>query len=163
MGYFVYALSRWTARFGALVMLALAFLSVLSIAGRSLSAFGLGPIPGDFELVETGTALAVFCSLPWCFLVRGHAVVDLFWERFPTLAQRAVESVSTILMLLVWLLLVSQHRPRSVISGPGQAGSIAAPRQLNNRWIKKGGTSRSRSLKTKYHHSTVTLLARLRG
>jgi TRAP-type C4-dicarboxylate transport system permease small subunit len=86
-------------------MLALALLSVASIIGRALSGFGLGPIPGDFELVEAGTALAVFCSLPWCYLVRGHAVVDLFWNGFSPALQRTLESGSALLMLLVWVLL----------------------------------------------------------
>ena len=105
MAGWVYSLCRWTARFGASVMIALALLSVASIVGRALSGFGLGPIPGDFELVETGTALAVFCSLPWCYLMRGHAVVDLFWHGFSPALQRTLELGSGLLMLLVWLLL----------------------------------------------------------
>ena len=48
----------------------IALMSVASIVGRALSGLGLGlgPVPGDFELVEAGTALAVFCFLPWCHL-----------------------------------------------------------------------------------------------
>jgi hypothetical protein len=53
------------AWFGAFVLVLLAAMSVVSIAGRALSGLGLGPVPGDFELVEAGTALAVFCFLPW--------------------------------------------------------------------------------------------------
>ena len=55
-------------------------MTVVSIVGRaSLTwAWVLGPVPGDFELVEVGTGFAVFAFLPWCQLKRGHATVDLF-------------------------------------------------------------------------------------
>ena len=52
------ALARWSALLGGLVLLALIVLSVVSITGRALVPFGLAPIPGDFELVERGTAFA---------------------------------------------------------------------------------------------------------
>jgi TRAP-type C4-dicarboxylate transport system permease small subunit len=90
---------------GAAVLLALAVLSVLSIGGRALSRVGLGPIPGDFELVEAGTALAVFCFLPWCHLKRGHAMVDMLWSRYPAGMRRALAVAADALMLVVWLLL----------------------------------------------------------
>ncbi|MCU0929269.1 MAG: TRAP transporter small permease subunit, partial [Burkholderiaceae bacterium] len=88
MNTLVYGLSRALAWFGAFVLCLLALISVVSIAGRALSGFGLGPVPGDFELVEAGTALAVFCFLPWCHLKRGHAVVDLLWNAYPPALQR---------------------------------------------------------------------------
>lgn len=106
MGRIVYALSRWTAWFGALVLTAIAILSVVSIVGRALLPLGLGPVPGDFELVEAGTALAVFCFLPWCHLTRGHAVVDLFWNKYPAPMKRALDVFADALMLAIWLLLV---------------------------------------------------------
>jgi len=105
MGSFVYRLCRYTARFGGAVVAVLAVLSVVSILGRALTGIGLGPVPGDFELVEAGTALAVFCSLPWCYLVRGHATVDVFWECYPAPARRAIQASTGALMLLVWSLL----------------------------------------------------------
>lgn len=105
MSRFVYALARAMAWFGALVLSLLALLSVASIGGRALSGVGLGPVPGDFELVETGTALAVFCFLPWCHLQRAHAVVDLLWSTYPAWLRRVLEVLADALMLLVWLLL----------------------------------------------------------
>lgn len=102
----IYRLSRWLARFGALVLTALAALTVCSVVGRAFAFAGLGPIPGDFELVETGTALAVFCFLPWCHLKHGHAAVDLLWKVYPPAMRRVLEVLSDALMLLVWVLLV---------------------------------------------------------
>ncbi len=75
MSKLIYDISRWMAWFGAFVLTLLAAMSVFSIAGRAFSFAGLGPVPGDFELVEAGTALAVFCFLPWCHLKRAHADV----------------------------------------------------------------------------------------
>jgi TRAP-type C4-dicarboxylate transport system permease small subunit len=106
MNTFVYSVSRGLAWFGGLVLTGLALLSVASIIGRTLSGAGLGPVPGDFELVEAGTALAVFCFLPWAHLRRGHATVDLFWSTFPAWLQRVLEVLADVLMLVVWLLLV---------------------------------------------------------
>lgn len=106
MNHIIYGSSRAMAWFGALVLAALALISVISIAGRALSGLGLGPVPGDFELVEAGTALAVFSFLPWCFLKRGHASVDLFWSAYPKPMQRLLDILSDLLMLVIWVLLV---------------------------------------------------------
>lgn len=75
---FLTGLSRLLAMLGGILLLAITALVVLSVSGRALIWAGLGPIPGDFELVEAGTALAVFCFLPWCQLQRGHVSVDIF-------------------------------------------------------------------------------------
>ncbi|MEO7853858.1 MAG: TRAP transporter small permease [Rubrivivax sp.] len=106
MGNFIYRLSQAMAWLGGLVLTALAVLSVASIAGRAFSGFGLGPVPGDFELVEAGTALAVFCFMPWAHLKRGHARVDLFWKAFPAPLQRGLDIAADALMLIAWLVLV---------------------------------------------------------
>jgi TRAP-type C4-dicarboxylate transport system permease small subunit len=106
MSKLIYRMSQWLAWLGVLVLVALALMTVVSIAGRALVFAGFGPVPGDFELVEAGTALAVFCFLPWCHLKSGHALVDMFWKSYPPALQRALEVLSDGLMLLVWLLLV---------------------------------------------------------
>lgn len=106
MSKFIYDVSRYLTWFGGLVLTLLAVMSVISIAGRTLSFAGLGPVPGDFELVEAGTALAVFCFLPLCHLKRSHADVGMFWHSYPALMQRILIVAADALMLLVWLLLV---------------------------------------------------------
>jgi TRAP-type C4-dicarboxylate transport system permease small subunit len=106
MNKLIYGLSRAMAWFGSLVLVIIAVMSVASIIGRALSGFGLGPVPGDFELVEAGTALAVFCFLPWAHLKRGHAVVDMLWGSYPLPMRRVLDILADGLMLAVWLLLV---------------------------------------------------------
>lgn len=102
---FIYRLSRWAAIVGGLVLVALILLIVTSITGRSLIGVGLGPVPGDFELVEIGTAVAVLFFLPWTYLKGGHATVDLLYTHLPAWARRTVVLVGDLLMLAVWLLL----------------------------------------------------------
>ncbi len=106
MNILIYRLSQALAWLGGLVLTAMAVLSVASIIGRTFSGFGLGPVPGDFELVEAGTAVAVFCFMPWTHLKRGHAWVDLFWKTYPPALQRVLVVLADGLMLIVWLLLV---------------------------------------------------------
>ena len=64
----VYALSLLFALLGGAVLIVLTLLTVASVSGRALIPLGLGPLPGDFELVEAGVAFAVFAFLPWCQL-----------------------------------------------------------------------------------------------
>ncbi|MBA5764788.1 TRAP transporter small permease, partial [Vibrio sp. 404] len=52
------ALARAMAYGGGLVLVAIAVITVASIIGRALIRLGLGPITGDFELVEAGCAVA---------------------------------------------------------------------------------------------------------
>ncbi len=70
-------LCRGLAILGGGVLVAVMVIVVVSVSGRALIDLGLGPIPGDFELVEVGTAIAVFSFLPWCQLKRGHVSVDV--------------------------------------------------------------------------------------
>ena len=105
MNHPVYAIARAMAWLGAAVLVLMALLSVASITGRAFSKFGLGPVPGDFELVEAGAALAVFCFLPWAHLKRGHAVVDLLWRAYPPALQRVLNVLADALMLVLWALL----------------------------------------------------------
>ena len=97
------ALARALAIAGGMVLVALTVLVVVSITGRALLTlgFGVGPVPGDFELVEAGTGFAVFAFMPWCQLKRGHATVDLFTNMLSAGANRVIDLVTEILMTLV--------------------------------------------------------------
>lgn len=88
----------WTAMAGGVVLVAVMLLTVVSVTGRSLILFGLGPVPGDFELVETGTAFAVFAFLPWCQVRRGHVTVDLFLKSAGVQVNAWIDVVANVLM-----------------------------------------------------------------
>lgn len=106
MNKLIYGLSQAMAWFGGAVLTLIAALSVASIIGRALTGIGLGPVPGDFELVEAGTALAVFCFMPMAHLRGGHAMVDLLWSYYPPSMQKVLAFLADALMLAVWLVLV---------------------------------------------------------
>jgi TRAP-type C4-dicarboxylate transport system permease small subunit len=97
----MHALAAAMALAGGLVLLALVAMTCVSVAGRALAGLGLGPVPGDFELVEMGVAFAVFAFLPWCQLNRGHAAVELLTRCFGRTANAVLELVADLLMLLV--------------------------------------------------------------
>lgn len=98
---------------GGLVLTALVLLTVISVTGRALNGVmhlawvealagplaqslldaGLGPITGDFELVEAGIAFTIFAFLPLTQISSAHATVDLFTSFMPV-------SVNRILMAL---------------------------------------------------------------
>ena len=126
---FIFWLARLFARLGGFALVALILLTCLSIAGRSLNgilhadwlqsiapgltsgllALGIGPINGDFELVEAGMAFAIFSFLPLCQLQGAHASVDIFTSALPMRASRILRMVVEVvfaaaIILIAWKL-----------------------------------------------------------
>ena len=120
----VLALARGMALMGGVVLVALVLLTCVSIAGRALNGvlheigadwaralldLGVGPVTGDFELVEAGMAFAIFAFLPLCHLTAGHASVDIFTSGLPMGLQRFMRAVietlfAGVLILIAWQL-----------------------------------------------------------
>ena len=100
---FANQLSKGLVFFGGAVLTALAFMTVLSTIGRAFVGLqiGLGPIPGDFELVEAGTAVSVFCFMSWCQLNQGHVTVDIFTNRFGQRANALLILIGNSLIFIV--------------------------------------------------------------
>ncbi|TMU28410.1 TRAP transporter small permease [Halomonas sp. ATBC28] len=102
---------RVAAISGGLLVAALAIITVVSILGRWLASAPIlselpilewvGPITGDYELVEMGTAIAVFLFLPYCHLRGGHVTVDLLVMHAPPMIQRLLAVVAETLFLVV--------------------------------------------------------------
>ena len=101
VGAIVGVLASWLALAGGLMLVATGVMTIASVVGRALARvvtqpfFGipLGPVPGDYELVGNGCAIAVFAFLPYCQLHRGHITVDLF---FATAGPRAIALTSLV-------------------------------------------------------------------
>jgi TRAP-type C4-dicarboxylate transport system permease small subunit len=94
---------------GGVALLALALMVAASIVGRALVPLGLGPVPGDYELVELGAGFAVFAMLPWCQRRRGHVRVELLKPLFGPRLNRALDLAAAALtagvaLLLAWRL-----------------------------------------------------------
>lgn len=93
------------AMVGGVVLLALVVITVISISGRALVGIGARPIPGDFELVEAGTAFAIFCFLPWCQFHRGHVTVDILAPWLGPRRDALLEALHNLVMLAVAVLI----------------------------------------------------------
>ena len=81
--------ARALAIIGGLLSVASALLVTTSVTLRWL---GLGSINGDFELVQIGVALSVFCFLPLTQARRGNIMVDTFTAWLPLRVQRAMDA-----------------------------------------------------------------------
>lgn len=101
--------AKWLAYAGGALLAVLAVLTVASVLGRAFIFIGLGPIKGDYELVEMGCAIAVFSFLPWCQLKRGHVTVDIFVDLFPVRVKLFLSMIGNIALaaaagLIAWRL-----------------------------------------------------------
>ena len=108
---FVDRLARLMALLGGAVLLGLVLMVCLSIAGRTVAGLTggwLGAIPGDFEIVESGMAFAIFAFLPLCPLNGAHASVDVFTSALPLRANRVLRAVIEILFAAVLILIFWQ-------------------------------------------------------
>ena len=104
----VEALTKLFALLGGLMLILLAGLTILSVIGRTINAYGFGPIQGDFELVENGTAFVVFCTLPYCQIRYGHVSVDILSRRFPALLSYLIAVVNNSAMSVIAFIITRQ-------------------------------------------------------
>ena len=95
---FTRRLSDRLALAGGILMLALAVLVTVSVLKRWLTPQG---VPGDFELMQIGLALAVFAFMPWCQLRGGNLFVDTFTGRLPPGLQRRLDGLWTLVYAAV--------------------------------------------------------------
>lgn len=101
---------RWTDRIvrglaliGGLLLAALGIMQVLSIVLRA----SIGkPIQGDFELIQLGTAVVVFCFLPISILHRHNFIVSLLTDHLPARAQRVLAAIASIVFLAIAAILL---------------------------------------------------------
>lgn len=108
VAYYIDRLSKLFALAGGIVLILLVSLTIFSVIGRTINAYGLGPIMGDFELVEHGTAFVVFCSLPLCQMRYGHVAVDILSRQFAYPVAWAFALLSQLGLLAVSILVSRQ-------------------------------------------------------
>jgi TRAP-type C4-dicarboxylate transport system permease small subunit len=97
MGRWLFYVARTFAACGGLVLVAIALMSVASIASRFLRSSGL---PGDFELVQLGCAVAVAAFLPWGQMRGNHVMVDFFTEGLSSHAKDWLDALGALLLAL---------------------------------------------------------------
>jgi len=112
--------ARLMALVGGLVLTSLIILTCVSVIGRGLNSLlhgpiatiapalsrrllelGVGPVNGDFELVEAGIAFAIFAFIPLCQVSSGHATVDIFTSRLPPAGKRFLNVLIEIVFAIV--------------------------------------------------------------
>ena len=127
-------IARFMAILGGLILTLLVLLTCVSVLGRGLNtlghsgfltslsetaahalvATGVGPVNGDFELVEAGVAFAIFSFLPICQLYGSHATVDVFTNALPSKANKVIVTfweiiLSLVILLITWRLFVGMQ------------------------------------------------------
>ncbi|MGB3406623.1 MAG: TRAP transporter small permease [Jannaschia sp.] len=126
LGRIIEALAVVMAILGGLVLTVLILLTCTSITGRFLSdvlhsdplmgsgfsnalvALGVGPVNGDFELVEAGMAFVIFAFLPLTHLRGGHASVDILTNLLGTGVNRCLAALWSTLFAAVMVLIALQ-------------------------------------------------------
>ncbi|SMX51237.1 TRAP transporter small permease [Actibacterium lipolyticum] len=122
-------LARTMVVLGGVVLVLLVVLTCASVIGRSLNGMlhsdlaqsllgevadwlinaGIGPITGDFEILEAGVAFSIFAFLPYCQLHGGHATVDVFTSFLPVKANKYIIAfwevvLTAVILLITWRL-----------------------------------------------------------
>jgi TRAP-type C4-dicarboxylate transport system permease small subunit len=134
LGRLLHRAATGIALLGGLVLFALTLLTVISVVGRAVFS---APIPGDFELVELGMAVAIFSFLPYCQIVRGNVIVDLFTSKASARTKALLDGVGNLLFtaiaaLLTWrvalggLEIRSYHETTMVLQVPVWWGYVPA-------------------------------------
>ena len=119
--------ARFMAICGGLVLALLILLICISVVGRSLNGVlhgwigtalpavsawllqaGVGPINGDFELVEAGVAFSIFSFLPLCQISGGHASVDIFTSKLPRGVNRGLQMVIDTVFAIALIIMAYQ-------------------------------------------------------
>ena len=107
-GILVKRLARLAAIIGALVLVAVAVITLASVLGRALIPLGLRPLRGQFELVEAGTLFAVCAFLPWCHLNRGHASIGVLTDLLGPRINGVLDFLGDFLLTLMALIMARQ-------------------------------------------------------
>jgi len=103
--------SRALAVVGGIVLVLISALVTVNVVMRWLFT---SAVPGDIELVQLGTAVAVFAFLPLCQLRRGNIMVDTFTTWLPPALQRGLDALwdlayAAIAAVIAWRLGVGAY------------------------------------------------------
>ena len=91
---------------GGGVLVAIIAVATVSIVGRNLP-FPFR-VPGDVEIAQLGTAVAVFAFLPYAHLRRANVIVDVVTKGLPRRVRAALDFAANVLFLVVALVLLRQ-------------------------------------------------------
>jgi TRAP-type C4-dicarboxylate transport system permease small subunit len=95
-------LTQWLAFGGGLLMLVAIALTLVSVAGRYLLS---APVPGDYELVETISAVGIFLFFPYTHATGSNITVRFFTTGLTMRHQRMLDLVHDLIFALIAALL----------------------------------------------------------
>ncbi|NMG45653.1 TRAP transporter small permease subunit [Aromatoleum toluvorans] len=117
----LYAASRVSALMGGTVFMLMIGMSLVSIVGRKLFAL---PVPGDFEVLQMGAAVASATFFSYCQMVDGHVRVDFFTHWLPLRVRALLDGVAALLMGAVALLVAWRTGAAAVSSYDSGEASV---------------------------------------
>ncbi|MEO7152928.1 MAG: TRAP transporter small permease subunit [Burkholderiaceae bacterium] len=119
---FLHRLAWAFAVLGGLCASAVALMTVVSIALRSLTS---RPIQGDVELTQLGIALCISLCLPWCQMHGSNILVDFFTQHARARTVRRLDAFGGLLMaLMVGLLAWRTGAGALAVGGAGEMSMI---------------------------------------
>ena len=80
---------------GGLVLIGLTVMSLVSVVGRAVFT---KPLPGDYELIQVGCAIAVSAFLPLCQMRGGHVLVDFFTANSRASVRASLDTLGAVLI-----------------------------------------------------------------
>ena len=95
IGQFLLAVTQAFALAGGFILIAMTVMSLVSVFGRA--AFNV-PLPGDYELIQLGCAIAVSAFLPFCQMRGGHVLVDFFTANSRPAVRAALDTFGALLV-----------------------------------------------------------------
>lgn len=134
---YIYGLSKYMAIAGGVVLSLIILMVVISVIGRELNSvlhgdffdtrmtgfaqwlldiripgiwgdIKIGPVNGDYEVLEAAIAFAIFAFLPLTQITYGHATVDVFTSWMGPKAQRIITTVSDVIFGIVLVIIAIQ-------------------------------------------------------
>jgi TRAP-type C4-dicarboxylate transport system permease small subunit len=116
---------------GYFVLFALMFLTVGDVIGRKLSGSVsfMSPIPGTFELTEFALIIIVFFSLGYTQVKGEHISIDIITSKFPKRGQAILDSIMSLLSLVMFGLVAWQGIVYAgrLIEGQNISGVLSIP------------------------------------
>lgn len=87
---------------GGVLSCTMAALTTVSVAGRAFVGY---PIPGDYEMIGVINGTAIFAFLPYCQLMHGNVMVDVFTGRASARTKAACDALGSLIFLALGVLL----------------------------------------------------------